>query len=49
VITGIVRGAGGRIGPVEGTRTEDMDGGCIFFSCDCIDIGVPGGMEGIGV
>ena len=45
----MVGGAGGRIEPVEGTRTEDSVGGCIFFSCDCMDIGVPGGMDGIGV
>ena len=47
-MAGIVGGAGGRIEPVEGTRTEDRVGGCIFFNCDCIDIGVPGGMDGIG-
>jgi len=47
-IAGIVGGVGGRIEPVEGTRTEDRVG-CIFFNCDCIDIGVPGGMDGIGV
>lgn len=45
----MVGGAGGRIEPEEGIRTEDMDSGCIFFSCDCMDIGVPGGMDGMGV
>ena len=46
---GIVGGTGGRIEPDEGTRTENMVGGCIFFGCDCMEIGVPGGMDGIGV
>ena len=37
------------IEPVKGTRTEAMVAGFIFFSCDCIDIGVPGDMGSIGV
>ena len=30
-------------------KKEEMVGGCIFFSCNCIDIWVPGGMDGIRV
>ena len=33
----------------EGMRTEGMVSGCIFLSCDCVDIGVPGGIDGSGV
>ena len=34
------------IGQVKGTQTEDMVGDYILFSCECLDIGVPGGMDG---
>lgn len=40
-------GAGDRMKPIEGTRTEDRADDRIFFRCDCVDIGVPGGMDGV--
>ena len=48
-MAGIEGGAGGCIEPDEGMRTEEMVDGCILFSCNCMDIRVPGGMDGMGV
>ena len=48
-MAGTVGGAGGRMEPIEGMRAEDRADGHIFFSCNWVDSGVPGGIDGVAL